>query len=125
MPSSNSFLPSTAGTDLTGSQGGVEGCSEKNGLQAGVLMGHLILVTNLPRFEKSFCPNTAFSLNQAQISPDFSVLFGNVRQVGKIYVVFLCLDTACNSVHSIHEVLPTEGCLFEGYVCAQLCLRFI
>lgn len=125
MPSSNAFLPSTSRTDLTGSQGGIEGCSVKNGLQAGVLMGHLILVTKLSRFEKTFCPNSAFSLNQAQISPDFSVLLGNVRQIGKIYVVFLCLDTACSSAHSIHEVLPTEGCLLEGYMCAQLSSRFI
>lgn len=70
-PFSNSFLPSTAGTDLTGSQGGVEGCSEENGLQAGVLRGTINACHKTVPFPEDILAKQCFQPETSSNMPGF------------------------------------------------------
>lgn len=91
--------------------------------------GQLVRVTKLSPFEKTFWPNGAFSLSQAQICPDFwAAVWKYEIEMGKIDIASLCLGTACNGLGSVREVLPAEGCLFwrvRVYMCVSDLFRML
>lgn len=64
---------------------------------------------NCPHSRRGCWPNSAFSLSQAQVCPDFSVA---VHVKMRLERFVLPLDLVCNSLDSMYRVLAAERCLF-------------